>query len=103
VIRERTARAAFALACFIAIAGILGCPRPGPSPVIKPTSSDAAPATCLDVCRNGVVLGCAFAADTPAGATCVAVCLSYQAVGIAPWDLNCRASATSCAAIDACP
>lgn len=80
-----------------------GCPKPSPVPVTPSAASDAAPGTCLDVCRNGASLGCPFAADTPAGATCVTFCANYQDVAARPWDLTCRANAKSCAAIDACP
>lgn len=61
------------------------------------------PASCLDVCRNGQHLGCTWAAPTPAAASCVDVCANNQSAGIAPWDLDCRAKKTSCAAIDTCP
>lgn len=98
----------FVAFAFIALAlGCDGC-HPAPAPVVNPTAvGDAAPVsapgTCLDVCRNGAALGCAFAADTPAGATCVTFCANYQDVAARPWDLTCRANAKSCAAIDACP
>lgn len=66
-----------------------------------PYSPPDGPATCLDVCRNGQAHGCSWAQDTDAGATCVDVCANVQN-GPAPWDLNCRARKTTCAAIDTC-
>jgi hypothetical protein len=96
-------RILLSLACFVALAGILACPKPGPTPVVNPRdASDAAPAwnggpaTCLDFCRRGAVLKCAWAADTPAGATCVEVCANNQKAAIAPWDLSCRTAASVC-------
>src|SRR6185437_1176232 len=84
-----------------------GCPKPTPVPVTPISVGDAAwdgstPATCLDLCRRGQALGCAWANPTPAGANCVDVCVNNQNARIAPWDLNCRARATSCAAVDQC-
>lgn len=101
--REWFGRGFIILAGVIALGAILACPKPGPKPVVNPTdASDAAPAwngakaTCLDFCRRGTALNCAWAADTPAGATCVQVCANNQKVAIAPWDLDCRVSATVC-------
>lgn len=79
--------------------GCDGC-HPSPQPV-TPVGLDG-PATCATVCANGVAHGCAFAQPTPLGASCVDVCLHNQDVGIAPWDLDCRTAAPSCARIDAC-
>lgn len=101
------------LAVVVAIGCCQGC-HPGPKPVVKP-AADAAPtppagtATCLDLCRHETALNCPAAAPTPAGATCVDVCINNQN-GPAPWDLDCRTSAggpspssDACAAIDRCP
>jgi hypothetical protein len=103
-------RILLAVASFIAIVAILGaCTKPTPTPVVNPRdASDAAPAwnggpaTCLDYCRRGAVLGCAWAQPTPAGASCVDVCDHYQKVSPAPWDLSCRTSKGSCGAMDGC-
>jgi hypothetical protein len=96
VITERVARVAMCAALFVAMAACVpGCPKPGPAPV-TPTAGDAAPATCLDLCRHGAQLACPWAADTPAGATCLQVCANNQGAGIAPWDLSCRVAASVC-------
>lgn len=90
------------LALLLALAaGCQGCHLPLPPPNTPVPGLDG-PATCADVCANGNELGCPFAQKTPAGATCETVCANNQAAGIAPWNLGCRTSATSCAAIDAC-
>jgi len=98
---QRILLALVSLAAMVAIVG--GCPKPTPTPVVNPRdASDAAPAwnggpaTCLDYCRRGAVLGCPWAQPTPAGATCVDVCANYQKVSPAPWDLTCRTQSTVC-------
>lgn len=93
------------LAILAVLAG-LGCDgcHPSPDPVVNPTGAagspapvwNGGPATCLDFCRRGAALSCAWAADTPAGATCVEVCANNQKAAIAPWDLDCRVSAKVC-------
>ena len=95
-------RILFALVLMIGLASCQGC-HPSPTPVVNPTgAADAAPApvtgpaTCIDYCRHGVELGCAWAADTPEGATCLTFCLNYQKAVIAPWNLDCRTAATVC-------
>ena len=96
----------FALVLIVGVASCEGCQHnPAPTPV-TPAGADAAPAktpaTCLDLCRHETDLNCAAAAPTPAGASCVDVCSNNQNA-IAPWDLDCRTTAGSCAAIDRCP
>jgi hypothetical protein len=99
------------VAMVLALAGCQGCPGPVPPVTPTPVVGDAAlktPATCLDVCRHESALNCAAAAPTPAGVSCVDVCVNHQN-GPDPWDLDCRASAGgnvpsagACAAIDRC-
>jgi hypothetical protein len=60
------------------------------------------PASCLDVARAGLHLGCTWAQPTPAGASFVDVCANNQAANISPWNLDCMARAKSCSAVDAC-
>ncbi|HVZ89616.1 MAG TPA: hypothetical protein VHG72_21825 [Polyangia bacterium] len=91
----------------VLLASCEGCWHPAPTPVTpnkdaSATADGSYTATCQGVCALGASLGCAFAAPTPAGASCVDVCLNFQAANITPWSLACRAAATSCAAIDAC-
>jgi uncharacterized protein len=114
--RREAALMAIAVLIVLAIAGgaCSGCSHnPTPAPTQPTNVTDAAPppysppdgpATCLDVCRNGQHLGCDWANNTSGGATCTDVCANAQsAPGIPPWDLDCRARATSCAAVDRCP
>jgi hypothetical protein len=53
-----------------------------------------APATCATACAQGDALGCAWAAPTPMGATCQAVC--DNAAQTVTWDVKALTSATSC-------
>lgn len=80
------------LAIFVSACSAVPAPSPKPEPK----------ATCADVCARGVGLGCAFALPTEGGATCVEVCNNVQSSGIIEWDLECRASAASCEAVDLC-
>ena len=83
--------------------GCQGC-HPSPAPVVNPSGAAGAapaplpdgPATCLDFCRHGDALSCAWAEPTPDGATCLQVCTNNQKVAIAPWNLDCRVQATVC-------
>ena len=59
-------------------------------------------ATCAAVCANMAKLGCPSAQPTAKGATCEQVCSNFQNSGIATWNLGCRASACTCADVDAC-
>lgn len=103
----------FAIAVLLALVGCNGCQHNPPPHTTFPPPGDAAidysppppgePATCLDVCRNGLRLRCSWAAATPNGASCVDVCANNQSAGIAPWDLDCRARATDCPGVDRCP
>lgn len=78
----------------------LGCykttPDPGPDP-LPPT-----PADCSAACANGARLKCSFAAPTPGGAACEAVCNNIISQGGVEMDLACIAAAKSCEAIDKC-
>jgi hypothetical protein len=98
---------------------IAGCPKPLPNP--NPPTPDAvdattpAPAptptvdassnagyTCTTVCTNLKNRKCPGANKTVKGSTCVDVCQNTQDSGIVSWDLKCRSTQTTCAAIDAC-
>lgn len=80
------------LALFVSACSAVTAPPPKPEPT----------AICADVCARGVELGCAFALPTDGGSSCVEVCDNVQSSGIIEWDLACRASASSCEAIDLC-
>ena len=80
-------------ACLLALASCN--PRPVPDPPIPP-------ATCADVCQHMAALNCAAATPTPRGAPCAAVCENVQNSGNMTWNLNCRAKAATCDAVDAC-
>lgn len=104
------------LVLFFLVAGIAGCPKPSPTPIPptppynppNPYSSDSAvpdPArqyTCADVCKHGFDLNCPWAQPTPNGATCLDVCNNIQTSGVITWNLACKSTQPSCAAIDAC-
>jgi hypothetical protein len=79
------------LLAFHFLANLVGCP---------PTPSGSA--TCAQVCARGSVLGCQFAKPTAKGAACTTVCENLQASGLPKWNLGCRATAVSCAAMDDC-
>lgn len=82
---------------FAAVLFFAGCLRPLPPPTPPPGT-----ATCADYCTHALALGCSFAQPTPNGASCETVCLNFNASGVVSWNLDCRAAATSCAAIDQC-
>ena len=105
--------------CLIFLVCIAGCPKPLPTP--NPPTPDAvdattpAPAptptvdassnagyTCTTVCTNLKNRKCPGANKTVKGSTCVDVCQNTQDSGIVSWDLKCRSTQTTCAAIDAC-
>lgn len=77
---------------------ISGCPKPVPVPPVPPIDG----ATCDTACDRLRELGCEAAQPTPAGESCEAVCENVQASGIVKFDLDCRSTAPSCDAIDAC-
>lgn len=81
----------------------VGCPKPGPGPVPPPPPPVLdGPATCADVCRRAIELGCAGSTPTPEGASCLEVCLNLQESGVASWNLMCRARAATCSEAEAC-
>ena len=86
------------LAAFIVI---LSCSsKPVPPPSVAPDASLAP--TCAGVCARMQELHCLSAEPTPKGATCETVCLNIQGAGVLRWDLACRVSAGTCAAMDRC-
>jgi hypothetical protein len=91
----------FGFLAFLALASCPGCPPPAPP--VTPDAKDAAtPGTCGGVCANGRRLGCAFAQNTPQGASCEDVCNNLERSGVTSWDLSCRSVARSCAEVDQC-
>ena len=73
-----------------------GCP-PTPTP-----ARDAGPHySCVTICQRGVEMGCKWSNPTPAGAECYDVCANAIEFGIG-WDLSCRSTAQTCAAVDKC-
>lgn len=82
------------------VLGCSGCPTPvPPAPPPPPAPGEA---TCGDVCAQGRELVCPWAAPTPEGASCEAVCSNIQDSGIVAWNLDCRARARSCRDAEAC-
>jgi hypothetical protein len=67
----------------------LGCPR----------DDDG---TCAQVCARATALGCVSAQPTAKGVSCTEVCENLQASGLPKWNLACRTSAATCAAMDEC-
>lgn len=74
---------------------LCSCATTQPSPTPVPAG-----ATCSDVCQHGTWLGCPWAFPTPNGGTCREVCENAQT--LVTWNLQCRATADSCGAIDLC-
>ena len=79
----------------------IACPKPTPGPTPPAAVDSASPADCASVCAHGFALGCPWAQPTPKGATCLDVCRA-TAGGLIVWDMRCRATAATCAAIDDC-
>jgi hypothetical protein len=77
-------------------------PAPTPSPTPTVDASSNAGYTCTSVCTNLKNRKCPGANKTVKGSTCVDVCQNTQDSGIVTWDLKCRSTQTTCAAIDAC-
>jgi hypothetical protein len=109
----------------ILLISVAGCPKPMPSPNPPgPDATDATPPappapptppqtvdaasptpsvyTCTTVCTNLKNRKCKGANKTVKGSACVDVCQNVQDSGILTWDLKCRSTQTTCAAIDAC-
>lgn len=80
-----------------AVVLLLGCGEIKPIP-----TPPAGPYSCETACERGADLGCAYAAPTPAGASCGEVCRNVQSSGFLRWDLECRTLAPSCEAVDNC-
>ena len=77
-----------------------GCP-----PTPTPSPDAAAHYSCVTVCQRGTEMGCRWADATPAGTDCYSVCanaMTFARSGIG-WDLACRSTAQTCAAVDKCP
>ena len=93
---------AFAIAylCMFLALVIFGCGT-GPQPVPTPAPDAASPYSCTTVCQRGAAMGCSWVAMTPNGATCADVCSNALAFGL-PWDMACRSTAATCAAVDQC-
>lgn len=72
--------------------------NPSPAPPPKPLPGEF---TCADACENLRRLGCASAAPTPHGATCVEVCENASA-SPAPLPVACIVRADSCPQAEAC-
>lgn len=84
----------------LAFSACPGCPPTPPTP--PPPAPLDGPANCLDVCRRASELRCPGSDSTdPGGPVCLDVCLTVQD-GPAPWNLDCRAVATTCEAFDDC-
>ena len=79
-----------------------GCPHnPGPRPGPLPCPDGGAKATCADACARLKQLGCKGSGPTPEGADCVEICGNLVDSNVIV-DLECRARAASCEAIDRC-
>lgn len=95
----------FVVAPLVILGGCSGCspssmPAPGPR-APAPSSSTSRPPTCAGYCDHLRDLGCPGSAASPAGTSCEDRCTAAQSA-VAPLDLGCRASASSCSAVDAC-
>jgi len=73
---------------------LCGCATVSPSP----TPGEY---TCETYCIHATSMNCDFSLDTGGGAGCVAVCENVQAT-LMKWDLQCRSTAPTCEAINAC-
>jgi hypothetical protein len=90
-------RAGAALAALVALT--VSCvPVPEPK---DPQDVVTRPATCAGYCDHLRAMACAGGADTEGGAPCEAVCENAIEAGVR-WDLQCRATAPSCSAVEAC-
>ena len=69
-------------------------------PVPDPPPAPAPIATCATACARGTELGCTWATPTPNGTPCADVCA--MASRIAPWNVACLTTATSCEAANTC-
>ena len=87
---------AFAIAylCMFLTLLALGCGTVTPIPTPPPLY------TCATMCQHGTELVCPWAAPGPDLATCEEVCTN--AVTVVHWDLRCRSTAATCAAVDQC-
>ncbi len=80
------------------LVALLLCAACPPTPPV-PTPGEA---TCADVCHHYQVLGCAIAQPTSEGASCVDVCKVVQESNVISWNLQCRAHAETCEAVERC-
>lgn len=60
------------------------------------------PAECPHLCDHMLIMNCPGAKTTPKGATCVEICTNVQNSGVISWDMQCRLTAATCAAMDEC-
>jgi hypothetical protein len=87
---------------FFALSGCAPVAPIGPDPDATSSAPEARRGTCAAACANMARLGCEAASPTPEGDSCEDVCKSVQASGIVKFDLGCRATASTCAKVDAC-
>ena len=80
---------------------LCSCHR-APCVVSTPSASPDPVAACSSACSRMRALDCPSANPTDRGATCEEVCVTVQRGGIVTGNLDCRARAATCAAIDAC-
>lgn len=93
------ARAAFSLACVVALGALLACPKPGPTPVVNPPdAADAAPVappapavSCETACAH------AEKVCPGSGSPCLPACNR-----IGPDYARCAGAATSCSGLKGC-
>lgn len=83
---------------FCLIAALLSACKPPEHPVAPPLG----PVSCEGVCERARALKCSWGNPTAAGAQCSTVCQNIQESGFIAWNLNCRAHADSCDAMDVC-
>lgn len=97
-------RVLWCLAVPALLVGMVACPPQAPTPAPGPDAEDAAShksGTCSLVCDHMKQLSCPGFEPTKEGHPCTEVCQNILDSGI-PWNLGCRMSAKTCAAIDAC-
>jgi hypothetical protein len=96
----------FSLVALVALVGLwlASCGHVPPPPPLPPGG-----ATCSTACARGRALvgtdgkpGCEWARPTPSGATCEAVCESFEASGTLTYGVECVTTAPTCDAAETC-
>ncbi len=86
----------------LAAAAFVGCASCRSTPIAPDDVVDGGDDPCARACQRLATLGCAEAAPTDAGATCVEVCRNTEASGVVSLDPACVANIATCDEVDAC-